>query len=109
MLKKNGRAAVIIPEGVLFNSGKAYKTAREILLKDCDLEAVVSLPSGVFNPYTGVKTSILLFTKKQFGSNSYHTKKAWFYGMDSEALERNRLGDMNFLKSAFLNGINTYV
>ncbi|MDH5033777.1 class I SAM-dependent DNA methyltransferase [Chryseobacterium cucumeris] len=84
MLKKNGRAAVIIPEGVLFNSGKAYKTAREILLKDCDLEAIVSLPSGVFNPYTGVKTSILLFTKKQFGSNNYHTKKVWFYGMESD-------------------------
>ena len=84
MLKKNGRAAVIIPEGVLFNSGKAYKTAREILLKDCDLEAVVSLPSGVFNPYTGVKTSILLFTKKQFDSNNYHTKKVWFYGMESD-------------------------
>jgi len=84
MLKKNGRAAVIIPEGVLFNSGKAYKSAREILLKDCDLEAVVSLPSGVFNPYTAVKTSILLFTKKQFGSSTYHTKKVWFYGMDSD-------------------------
>lgn len=84
MLKKNGRAVVIIPEGVLFNSGKAYKTAREILLKDCDLEAVVSLPSGVFNPYTGVKTSILLFTKKQFGSDNYHTKKVWFYGMESD-------------------------
>ncbi|MFD0749212.1 N-6 DNA methylase [Mucilaginibacter calamicampi] len=84
MLKKNGRAAVIIPEGVLFNSGKAYKSAREILLKDCDLEAVVSLPSGVFNPYTAVKTSILLFTKKQFDSSTYHTKKVWFYGMDSD-------------------------
>ena len=84
MLKKNGRAAVIIPEGVLFNSGKSYKIDREILLKDCDLEAIISLPSGVFNPYTGVKTSILLFTKKQFGSNSYHTKKVWFYGMDSD-------------------------
>lgn len=84
MLKKNGRAAVIIPEGVLFNSGKAYKTVREILLKDCDLEAVISLPSGVFYPYTGVKTSILLFTKKQFDSDKYHTKKVWFYGMDSD-------------------------
>ncbi|MCP9765667.1 class I SAM-dependent DNA methyltransferase [Lacihabitans soyangensis] len=84
MLKKNGRAAVIIPEGVLFNSGKAYKTAREILLKDCDLEAVISLPSGVFYPYTGVKTSILLFTKMQFDSDIYYTKKVWFYGMDSD-------------------------
>ncbi|PWN67660.1 N-6 DNA methylase [Chryseobacterium oncorhynchi] len=84
MLKKNGRAAVIIPEGVLFNSGKAYKATREILLKDCDLEAVISLPSGVFNPYSGVKTSILLFTKKQFRSDKYHTRKVWFYGMDSD-------------------------
>jgi len=84
MLKKNGKAAVVIPEGVLFNSGKAYKATREILLKDCDLEAVVSLPSGVFNPYTGVKTSILLFTKKQSDSDKYHTKKVWFYGMDSD-------------------------
>jgi type I restriction enzyme M protein len=84
MLKENGRAAVIIPEGVLFNSGKAYKATREMLLKDCDLEAVVSLPSGTFNPYTGVKTSILLFTKKQFNSIKYHTKKVWFYGMESD-------------------------
>jgi type I restriction enzyme M protein len=84
MLKKNGRAAVIIPEGVLFNSGKTYKLAREILLRDCDLEAVISLPTEVFSPYTGVKTSILLFTKKQFASDKYHTKKVWFYGMDSD-------------------------
>lgn len=84
MLKKNGRAAVIVPEGVLFNSGKAYQTIREILLKDCDLEAIVSLPSGVFNPYTTVKTSILIFTKKEFNSKSFHTKKVWFYAMDSD-------------------------
>lgn len=84
MLKKNGRAAVIIPEGVLFNSGKAFKTARELLLRECDLEAVISLPSGIFNPYTGVKTSILLFTKKQFNSGKYQTKKVWFYGMESD-------------------------
>lgn len=84
MLKKNGKAAVIVPEGVLFNSATAYKKVREILLKDCDLEAVISLPSGVFNPYTAVKTSILLFTKKQFESKNYNTKKVWFYGMDSD-------------------------
>lgn len=84
MLKKEGKAAVIIPEGVLFNSGKVYQKTREILLKDCDLEAVISLPSGVFNPYTAVKTSILLFTKKQFDSKGYNTKKVWFYGMESD-------------------------
>lgn len=92
MLNKEGKAAVIVPEGVLFNSGNVYKKVREILLKDCDLEAVISLPSGVFNPYTAVKTSILLFTKKQFESKKYHTKKVWFYGMDSDGytLDTNR-------------------
>ncbi|WP_114819240.1 class I SAM-dependent DNA methyltransferase [Chryseobacterium sp. KLBC 52] len=84
MLKIDGRAAVIVPEGVLFNSGKVYKRTREIILRDCDLQAVISLPSGVFNPYTAVKTSILLFTKKEFNSKKYHTKKVWFYGMESD-------------------------
>jgi len=92
MLKKEGKAAVIIPEGVLFNSGKAYRRTRELILKDCDLQAVISLPSGVFNPYTAVKTSILIFTKKEFDSEVYHTKNVWFYGMDSDGytLDTNR-------------------
>lgn len=92
MLKKEGKAAVIVPEGVLFNSGKAYKRTREIILKDCDLHAVISLPSGVFNPYTAVKTSILIFTKKEFDSEVFHTKKVWFYGMESDGytLDTNR-------------------
>jgi type I restriction enzyme M protein len=92
MLKKEGKAAVIVPEGVLFNSGKAYKRTREIILKDCELHAVISLPSGVFNPYTAVKTSILIFTKKEFNSPNYHTKKVWFYGMESDGytLDTNR-------------------
>lgn len=84
MLKKGGRAAVVVPEGVLFSSSKAYKKTREVLLKDCDLEAVISMPSGVFYPYTAVKTSILIFTKKQFNSKTFHTKKVWFYGMESD-------------------------
>lgn len=84
MLKKEGRAAVVVPEGVLFSSSKAYKTTREILLKDCDLEAVISMPSGVFNPYTAVKTSILIFTKKESNSKKFNTKKVWFYGMESD-------------------------
>lgn len=92
MLKVEGKASVIIPEGVLFNSGGAYKKIRELLLKDCQLEAVISLPSGVFNPYTAVKTSILLFTKKQFKSEKYHTSKVWFYDMESDGytLDSNR-------------------
>lgn len=92
MLKNEGKCAVIVPEGVLFNSGKAYKTIREILLKDCDLNAVISLPSGVFNPYTAVKTSILLFTKKEFNSSQFNTQKVWFYELESDGytLDTNR-------------------
>ncbi|MDN3493791.1 class I SAM-dependent DNA methyltransferase [Winogradskyella bathintestinalis] len=92
MLELEGKAAVIVPEGVLFNASKAYKKTREIILKDCKLEAVISLPSGVFQPYTGVKTSILLFTKKQFLSDEYNTEKVWFYGMESDgySLDSNR-------------------
>lgn len=92
MLKKEGKAAVIVPEGVLFNTGNAYKKTRNIILKDCELDAVISLPSGVFNPYTAVKTSILIFTKKQFESKIYNTKKVWFYEIESDGytLDTNR-------------------
>lgn len=92
LLKPEGKAAVIVPEGVLFGLDKAQKRIREILLKDCSLDAVISMPSGVFMPYTGVKTSILIFTKKQFDSQIFHTEKVWFYGMDSDGytLDANR-------------------
>lgn len=92
MLKREGKAAVIVPEGVLFNTGSAYKKTRDIILKDCELHAVISLPSGVFNPYTAVKTSILIFTKKQFESKIYNTKKVWFYEIESDGytLDTNR-------------------
>lgn len=92
LLKPKGRAAVIVPEGVLFGSANAPKKIRELLLKDCSLDAVISMPSGVFMPYTGVKTSILVFTKKQFDSEIFHTQKVWFYGMDADGytLDANR-------------------
>jgi type I restriction enzyme M protein len=94
MLKEGGRAAVIVPEGVLFNSGKAHKEVRKILMTDCDLEGVISMPSGVFQPYTGVKTSILLFTKRKWknGYDKNQTVDVWFYGMDSDGytLDSNR-------------------
>lgn len=93
ILKINGKAAVIVPEGVLFGGGKAYKKIREILLKDCEFEAVISLPSGTFKPYAGVKTSILLFTKKTANSkNKWYTKKVWFYELSSDgySLDDNR-------------------
>lgn len=92
MLRNGGKAAVIIPEGVLFGSQKAQKQIREILLKDCCLEAVISLPSGVFKPYTGVKTAILLFTKVEQNSSRWNTERVWFYELNSDgySLDDNR-------------------
>lgn len=92
LLKINGKAAVIVPEGVLFGSANAPTKIREMLLKECALDAVISLPSGVFMPYTGVKTSILVFTKKKNKKTGYNTKKVWFYGIDSDgySLDANR-------------------
>ncbi|MFT2010952.1 type I restriction-modification system subunit M [Pontibacter sp. 13R65] len=92
MLRPGGKAAVIVPEGVLFGGNKNQKLTREILLKDNQLEAVISLPSGAFKPYTGVKTAILVFTKVEEDSPTWHTEKVWFYEMESDgySLDDNR-------------------
>lgn len=92
MLRAGGKAAVIIPEGVLFGSSKAQKDTRQILLKDNQLEAVISLPQGAFKPYTGVKTAILLFTKVQEDSKDWNTEKVWFYSVENDgySLDDNR-------------------
>ena len=80
LLQTGGRAAVIVPEGVLFGSNKAHKALRKILVEDQKLDAVISMPSGVFKPYAGVSTAILLFTK----TNSGGTENVWFYDMHSD-------------------------
>lgn len=80
LLKPGGRAAVIVPDGVLFGSSKAHKTLRKMLIEDQKLDGVVSLPSGVFKPYAGVSTAILLFTK----TNSGGTDHVWFYDLDAD-------------------------
>ena len=92
MLCENGKAAVIIPEGVLFGSSNAQKQTREIILKDNRLEAVISLPEGAFKPYTAVKTSILVFTKVKEKSEVWNTEKVWFYELESDgySLDDNR-------------------
>ena len=92
MLRPGGKAAVIIPEGVLFGGSNNQKQTREILLKDNQLEAVISLPSGAFKPYTGVKTAILVFTKAEEDSPTWHTEKVWFYELknDGYSLDDNR-------------------
>ena len=84
MLCSGGKAAVIIPEGVLFGASKAQKATREILLKDNQLEAVISLPAGAFKPYTAVKTAILVFTKVEEDSKTWHTEKVWFYALEND-------------------------
>jgi type I restriction enzyme M protein len=80
LLKPGGRAAVIVPDGVLFGSSKAHKELRRILVEDQKLDAVISLPSGVFKPYAGVSTAILLFTK----TNSGGTDNVWFYEVKAD-------------------------
>lgn len=77
-LKLGGRAAVIVPDGVLFGSSKAHQQLRRELLENNQLEGIVSLPSGVFKPYAGVSTAILLFTKG--GS----TERVWFYDLQAD-------------------------
>ncbi len=80
LLKSGGRAAVIVPDGVLFGSSTAHKALRRMLVEDQKLDAVIKLPSGVFRPYAGVSTAILLFTK----SNSGGTDQVWFYDVEAD-------------------------
>lgn len=80
LLQSGGRAAVIVPDGVLFGSSNAHKSLRRILVEDQKLDAVISMPSGVFKPYAGVSTAILFFTK----TNSGGTDTVWFYDMQAD-------------------------
>ena len=80
LLKTGGRAAVVVPDGVLFGSSKAHQQLRRLLVEDHKLEGVLKLPSGVFKPYAGVSTAILLFTKTGVGG----TDHVWFYDMQAD-------------------------
>lgn len=80
MLRIGGRCACIVPDGVLFGSSTAHKDIRRALIEDNRLEAVISVPSGVFKPYAGVSTGILIFTKTGHGG----TDKVWFYDMQAD-------------------------
>lgn len=80
LLQTGGRAAIIVPDGVLFGSSNAHKTLRKILVEDQKLDAIISMPSGVFKPYAGVSTAILFFTK----TNSGGTDNIWFYDMQAD-------------------------
>lgn len=78
MLKPNGSAGVIVPQGVLFSSGIAFKKIRRILVEECNLKAIITMPSGVFKPYAGVATAILIFMKGE------PTDNVWFYEMAAD-------------------------
>nr|WP_255376028.1 class I SAM-dependent DNA methyltransferase [Cloacibacillus sp. An23] len=80
MLRKGGRCACIVPDGVLFGSSKAHRTLRRELVENHQLRAVISMPSGVFKPYSGVSTAVLVFTKTGAGG----TDKVWFYDMKAD-------------------------
>ena len=100
ILQTGGRAAAIVPDGVLFGSSKAHRALRTILVEEQKLDAVISMPSGVFKPYAGVSTAILLFTK----TNSGGTDHVWFYDMQADGYslddkrtpqpEKSDLGDI---------------
>ncbi|MFO0387954.1 MAG: N-6 DNA methylase [bacterium] len=95
LLKKGGTACVIVPQGVLFGSGGAFRTLRQLLVERCDLKAVITMPSGVFKPYAGVSTAILLFTKVWGPKDKVAqpaTEHVWFYEMvaDGYSLDDKR-------------------
>ena len=79
-LELGGRCASIVPDGVLFGSSKAHKSIRKELVENHQLQAVISMPSGVFKPYAGVSTAILMFTKTDIGG----TENVWFYDMQAD-------------------------
>jgi type I restriction enzyme M protein len=91
MLKLGGRAACIVPDGVLFGSSNAHRALRKLLVEENQLEAIISMPSGVFKPYAGVSTAVLIFTK------GGKTDRVWFYKMESDGFslddKRDRIGD----------------
>src|SRR5690625_3884439 len=82
LLKKGGRGATIVPDGVLFGASNAHKSVRKELIENHKLEAVISMPSGIFKPYAGVSTGILIFTKTDAGG----TDNVWFYDMKTDGL-----------------------
>ena len=82
LLRTGGRAAVVVPDGVLFGSSTAHKAIRRMLVEDHKLDAIIKLPSGVFRPYAGVSTAIVVFTKTGVGG----TENVWFYDMTADGL-----------------------
>lgn len=85
ILKIGGRCAVIVPDGVLFGADKAAKTIRKTIVDEHKLDAIISMPSGIFKPYAGVSTAVLIFTKTDSGG----TENVWFYDMKADGFTLN--------------------
>jgi type I restriction enzyme M protein len=111
-LAGGGRAGVIVPNGVLFGSTNAATSLRELLLTECDLQAVISFPSGVFKPYSGVGTAVLIFQKGK------PTQSVWFYDLTADGfslddkrtpLEANDIPDVLAKWPLFDEGPNSYL
>jgi type I restriction enzyme M protein len=106
-LAPGGRCAVVVPEGALFGCSKAHKALREKLLREFELRAVVSLPAGVFKPYAGVKTSVLVFRrlKAEPAEGRAATKHVWFYEIRNDGYDPNRIQGGGRPESAEKNDI----
>lgn len=97
MLKTGGRAAVIVPDGVLFGSSTAHKNIRKELVEQHQLQGIISMPSGVFKPYAGVSTAILIFTKTNMGG----TENVWFYDMKADGFSLDDKRNLLISEEAF--------
>jgi type I restriction enzyme M protein len=89
-LAPGGRCAVVVPEGLLFQSSSSYRELRKMLVDDFDLQAVISLPAGVFKPYAGVKTSVLVF-RRPAHSNVPRSEHVWFYDVLADGYDPDRI------------------
>jgi len=116
-LAPGGRAGVIVPNGVLFGSTNAATGLRELLLTECDLQAVISLPSGVFKPYAGVATAALIFAKPSSLNKQPSTNSVWFYDLTADGfslddkrtpIDANDIPDVRAKWPAREEGPNSY-
>jgi type I restriction enzyme M protein len=104
MLRMGGTAGIVVPQGVLFGTSNAFKDARKLMIEDSELKAVITAPSGVFKPYAGVSTALLIFTK------GGETENVWFYDMESDGYtlddkrdKQDGYGDLQDIITQFKN------
>jgi type I restriction enzyme M protein len=104
-LAPGGRAAVVVPEGMLFGSTTAHVELRRKLVEDFDLLAVISLPAGVFKPYAGVKTAVLVFRRPAGTSSTQRNSKVWFYEVGNDGFDPDRITAGGRIQTPTLNDL----